>query len=83
MRGFSRTKSNDLKETIMKKHVLLFDILTGVKSSKLTTRQKLSCVCFGLSIAAIMIAGASWLTLPALVALFYFSVQIKNIDIEE
>lgn len=55
----------------------------GVNYSAMTTRQKLNCIGFGLSFAAMVVAGFSFLTIPAIVALAYFSVQIKGLDIEE
>ncbi len=61
----------------------LISILCGVQYKRLSLRQKLNCLGFGLSFALVIIAGASWLTLPALISLMYFSVQVQDINIKE
>lgn len=81
-----RIKSNYTPSKVEKKNVFLqmFDLWKAdVNWNKHTEKDKKICICFSLSLSALIVFGHSWVAIPVLIGMIVSIAYMNDLDVEE
>lgn len=81
-----RIKSNYTPSKVEKKNVFLqmFDLWKAdVNWNKHTEKDKKICICFSLSLSALIVFGHSWVAIPVLIGMIVSISYMNDLDVEE